>query len=194
MNTDRVADNHAQCEVGSPVETIDSPAQAAAGLPDPTAPLRNTVFDDLDTAESMVVHLLDIAASTAEHLSSMAVISPRSPHGHMEDKLKKNGKDYLDTIKKIHSLLLPHAYMVKAYETDPNLGKEAASTDTDLIQCDNNIYVSKMELRLAREKQSLIEDFIQLEHETQSAALVSSSDINLPTTNSSILGKRKNTD
>jgi hypothetical protein len=175
------------------------------------SPARNPVFRDLEVAENMVVQLLDIAASTADYLSSLAANRPppshhrrtsdadqmeshahsaSSTHRHLDDKLKKNGKDYLDTLNQIHSLLLPHAHMVKAYQTESHAVNGSRN--------DQNMYVSKMELRLAREKQTLLADFLALEQEerasTSNATTTTTESMSDMKPTRPILGKRKNID
>jgi len=192
---------------------------------------RNPVFDDLEAAENMVVQLLDIAASTADYLSSLAANPPppishhrRTPsdadpldshtqqqqqqhhhapgtHRHLDDKLKKNSKEYLDTIKQIHSLLLPHAHMVKAYDTEPYSTTTPLEENNDRPN-NQSMYTSKMELRLAREKKILLSEFLILEQQDKMAASVkgppngvmSNIDIISADHNRPILGKRKNRD
>ena len=176
---------------------------------------RKPVFDDLEAAENMVVQLLDIVASTVDHLSSLATNTdvdqvdshkqqyyhhhhhPQQQqhnvgtHRHLDDKLKKNGKEYLDTIKRINSLLLPHAHMIKAYEIEEF--KDVNNTQTT----NPSMYISKIELHLAREKQKLLSEFLSLENDERMADSehqFTDVDSNTIANNihESILGKRKN--
>jgi hypothetical protein len=188
----------------------------------------NSLFDELDAAESMVVHLLDIAASTADHLSSLAVMnSPLQQHHHhhhhrssetdhaeshihqhagihrhMDEKLKKNGKEYLDTLKQIHSLLIPYSHLVQAFELntagsdDSRKPKEEVMDSMDLTRGDENIYASKLELRLAMEKRNILKEFVKLEeHEIQTVTLESNkscvTDDTIANNYGTVLGKRK---
>jgi len=78
------------------------------------------LFQDLDQAEELVLNLLQVASSTAAALGNMTNTSDgedqnESKEKIVEEKIEANGKEYLQTIGKVHALLAPYAKKVLPY-------------------------------------------------------------------------------
>ena len=150
---------------------------------------RHEVFNDLDNAERLVMNILTIATSTSEAFSSLALnaqIMDSEENGkdetvkqnarHLQHRIRKNGQEYLSKIKKIHDLLAPHASLVKAYgnlqesteEKTTSLPSSAAVASTTeeadgAMRMDNDMYVSRLEMRFAIERRNLLRQMVCLE-------------------------------
>jgi hypothetical protein len=77
------------------------------------------------------------------------------PSGSQVTAIQKCMKDYQSTVEQIHALLAPHADLVKAYQAPTRL---------------NRMYQARVELRLADEKQNLLQEFLRLQKEEETAA------------------------
>jgi len=105
---------------------------------------RHKVLRDLEKAEGHTWNLLQLASQTAKHLSEIKVDEDDTTLSDLSSK-------YRDTLKKIHSLLSPHAKFVKAYQ---NRQEESDVT---------NMYAARVETRLAQERRNVLEDLLLLE-------------------------------
>jgi hypothetical protein len=140
---------------------------------------RDHVWSDLCKAEAQTIQLLQTAQTTATHLAAAASYNnsnsendSKSNNKHKNsidgarsdpDKasssqvtaIQKCMKDYQSTVEQIHALLAPHADLVKAYQAPTRL---------------NRMYQARVELRLADEKQNLLQEFLRLQKEEETAA------------------------
>jgi len=114
------------------------------------------VFADLKKAESLVYDLLQTASSTADSLSKLAGASKDngdtgsdlySSHErkHLSDTIQQNGKVYFDTVKRIHSLLVPHANLVVSYKAYQDGVTNATSVATRNSTLSNSIHTAPLE-------------------------------------------------
>jgi len=91
------------------------------------------LLEDLDQAEELTLQLLQLAASTTQELADATLEGD-------EEKWKtcqKNGVEYMQKVKQIHTLLSPHAHYVVAYknhavdegtlESEPSHSDEAST-------------------------------------------------------------------
>jgi hypothetical protein len=116
-------------------------------------------------AEAQTIQLLQTAQTTATHLAAAASYNNNSDNDSKSDPDKASGsqvtaiqkcmKDYQSTVEQIHALLAPHADLVKAYQAPTRL---------------NRMYQARVELRLADEKQNLLQEFLRLQKEEETAA------------------------
>lgn len=133
---------------------------------------RHVVFDDLENAEQLVMETLSIASSTAEafcHLAqnTQTVASNQKKESEsdkhttrqLQHRIRKNGQEFLSKIKKIHDLLAPHASIVKAYQNLPSEEKITANKESSTLK--GNIYVSRLEMRLAVERRQLLREIVR---------------------------------
>jgi hypothetical protein len=142
---------------------------------------RDAVWSDLCKAEAQTIQLLQTAQTTATHLAAAASFKENSdsdskssnkhkntsddkanssdsdykPSGSQVTAIQKCMKDYQRTVEQIHALLAPHADLVKAYQAPTRL---------------NRMYQARVELRLADEKQNLLQEFLRLQKEEETAA------------------------
>jgi hypothetical protein len=145
---------------------------------------RDAVWSDLCKAEAQTIQLLQTAQTTATHLAAAASSkenndsdSKNNKHKNSSDdkassssdsdnkqpsgssqvtaNIQKCMKDYQSTVEQIHALLAPHADLVKAYQAPTRL---------------NRMYQARVELRLADEKQNLLQEFLRLQKEEETAA------------------------
>ena len=168
---------------------------------------RHEVFDKLDQAESMVLDILNIASETTKGFEYLA---SDSNHHHLDgiskdndeddnsppmkekveikwkNKIRQNGKLYMDNLKQIHDLLITHSNLVVDYgiinniakqdkveegaetknniDGDSNNNDDASSTKTQEGKVENdNMYASRLEMRLAIDKKNLLNDLVELE-------------------------------
>ena len=134
---------------------------------------RDKVFRDLDEAENIVLSLLDGASDVARSLSEMTTAKANGNTNSFDDlaeKIGQNGRGYLAGVNKLHSLLSPHAPLVKAYrnpdEGDSIAGPPKAETMStgDIIQkATSNMYAARVEKRLALERSTILNEMIRLE-------------------------------
>mmetsp|Transcript_23401 Transcript_23401/g.34813 ORF Transcript_23401/g.34813 Transcript_23401/m.34813 type:complete len:279 (+) Transcript_23401:106-942(+) len=89
-------------------------------------------------------------------------------------KIRQNGKSYMEKLKKIHDLLLPHSDLVVNYGSIemPQEGKNSEIKTTSEKSGDEdgktnkkktNMYASRLEMRLAIDKKNLLDDMVELE-------------------------------
>jgi hypothetical protein len=91
-------------------------------------------------------------------------------------KIRENGVGYLAGVKKVHSLLAPHASLVKSYqnldseqtETIDKQGsaqhKEEASKANEIVKkAASSMYSARVEQRLALERSAVLKEMIRLE-------------------------------
>jgi hypothetical protein len=108
---------------------------------------RRNVLDDLEIAEGLTWKLIHLARDTAHALSDLS--------GTTGDILATS-KAYRETLQKIHQTLSPHGKFVQAYQNhqvDKTQDKEGGP----------NMYAARVEMRLAQEKQRVLEEMLRLE-------------------------------
>jgi hypothetical protein len=141
---------------------------------------RDRLFNDLDQAENIILSLLDCASDVANSLSEMTTAKVNGNANSFEDlssRIRENGVGYLAGVKKLHSLLAPHASLVKSYrhqdddasvksEKEPATSvneKEPALSDVIVKKATSNMYAARVEKRLALERSSVLREMIRLE-------------------------------
>lgn len=112
----------------------DKPPAAPVKEEKPRKKKEDHIWEDLDQAEAMTVKLLRIARDSADTLSNLET----SPHLALQ---------FAETLKKLHSKLAPHAKSVVAYES---------STD-------HAFYHGRVEERLAKTRESIMQEWCDLE-------------------------------
>ena len=94
---------------------MDETSSAAVAKPPQMIERQAQFFQDLDEAERLVFDVLTIASNTAESLAKSTI-----PSKNQMESLQTNGDEYLQKIKRIHSLLTPHAHLVVPYRNFRN--------------------------------------------------------------------------
>jgi hypothetical protein len=139
---------------------------------------------DLCKAEAQTIQLLQTAQTTATHLAAAtsyniksdsdndsksnnkrkhssdgatakASSDPDKASGSQVTAIQKCMKDYQSTVEQIQALLAPHAELVKANQVATRL---------------NRMYQARVELRLADEKQNLLQESLRLQKAEETAA------------------------
>ena len=163
--------------------------EAASARRKEVAAKRDNVFHDLDQAENIIVSLLDCASNVAQSLSDMTTAKANGDNSFEElaISIKENGVGYLAGVKKVHSLLAPHASLVKSYRNQDeaekgdgdtkNEKKEATISDEIIKKATSNMYAARVEKRLALERSAILKEMIRLEDlESTSAATNNTAD------------------
>eukprot|EP00559_Dactyliosolen_fragilissimus_P004684 CAMPEP_0184861906 /NCGR_PEP_ID=MMETSP0580-20130426/6487_1 /TAXON_ID=1118495 /ORGANISM="Dactyliosolen fragilissimus" /LENGTH=209 /DNA_ID=CAMNT_0027359573 /DNA_START=101 /DNA_END=730 /DNA_ORIENTATION=- len=138
--------------------------------------IRHPVFADLDEAEQLVLDLIEVASSTAEIFSKPGYIGGKTEEEINSDgqklsglanglktsdiieNVRENGKEFLEKVKKVHSLMSPYSNLVIPYKKYSNVSESKSNSDRS-----NNIYASQVEMRLAMERKDIMEALLQLE-------------------------------
>ena len=112
---------------------------------------RQSVLNDLNEAENIVLSLLQSASEVAGSLSEMTSAKSKQSSGSNGKKgvdddeeggksfeeltanIRSNGVGYLAGVKKLHALLAPHSSLVKSYKNMTGEGEESADSTTDGI-------------------------------------------------------------
>ena len=176
--------------------TITSPEVTREVLSAKRAKLtRHVVFDDLENAEQLAMETLTIASSTAEAFCHLAQNTQtdekkgsetdKQTARQLQHRIRKNGQEFLSKIKKIHDLLAPHASIVKTYENLPSSEKATgASSNTESSRLKGDIYLSRLEMRLAVERRELLREIVQSKdggarvgQESENSSLIKSDDV-----------------
>ena len=134
---------------------------------------RDKVFHDLDKAEDIILSLLDGASDVACSLSEMTSAKTDGSTNSFDDlaeKISQNGRGYLAGVNKLHSLLSPHASLVRAYR-NPNEGDSVTGPDETTVRSTgdisqritSNMYAARVEKRLALERSAILKNMIRLE-------------------------------
>lgn len=171
--------------------TLSSRVHAAVTRRKAVEERRGRIFRDLDEAEDIVLSLLTCAADAAEALSDMATAENRvaadSDEGRLAKEKRKqsfdelavrvraNSSGYLVGAKKLHSLLAPHASLVKAYKNhDEEDSKEIPSPNRGVVvgASTSNMYAARVEKRLAMERKEILKEMIRLEESENVAVAV----------------------
>lgn len=123
----------------SPLKHTKPPAgTSAAASPKPPKRIRSTttvgrqekLFSDLDEAESLALDLLELASSTALSLSNAIVTTTTEESEDIFRRCEAYGDQYTEKVKRIHSLLSPHARLVVSYKNHvADIAKEVALQD-----------------------------------------------------------------
>ena len=161
---------------------------------------RQAVLDNLDKAENIVLSLLDCASDVAGALSDMTSAKSKKRHGQKKEgndertfeeftsSVRANGDAYLAGVKSLHSLLSPHASLVKSYKNHdaitstndeskhhkslaaalPSSTGGTNSTSSKVVEeATTNMYAVRVEQRLANERTQVLREMIRLEEEEQ---------------------------
>ena len=120
---------------------------------------RSAVWKDLEEAEAATIRLLQLSQKTTQRLAR----STTANNIDNDDDDDANAKDeesplslqecteqFRETVSKIHTKLAPHSSLVKPYAAPRSI---------------NRMYQTRVELRLAREKRALLQEFLRLEGE-----------------------------
>uniref|UniRef100_A0A7S4RVD7 Uncharacterized protein n=1 Tax=Ditylum brightwellii TaxID=49249 RepID=A0A7S4RVD7_9STRA len=157
----------------------------------PRVERQKQIFADLDEAEKLVLGMMQIASSTASALSDLTEVGGGGNEGAAAEEMlaklaKSNGEEYLAKVKRIHSLLSPHAKLVVAYRNHQvdiaddgggssgggsiSSGGAAGATAIATNKVDDgktakshNMYASRVEMRLAMERRDVLREFLRLE-------------------------------
>lgn len=150
--------------------------------------------DDNDNKDEEKESNLSLTTSQDENDTIMANValaasssndSIHKKEGHWKKKIKHNGKLYMEKLKEIHDLLLPHKELIVNYgaiqhheiqQSSPNQNNqdEDVKEDKNTIASANNkndtkieknlsMYESKLEMKLAIQKKNLLHDLVALE-------------------------------
>jgi hypothetical protein len=134
---------------------------------------RNQVWKDLQDAESAIVHLLHLAHATALQFSKATTTTTTDN----TDTLTTTSQSaaYIDTLSTIHAKLSGHAELVQAYQAPSRV---------------NPPYLSRVELMLAKQKKTLLEELVSLESEPIESLKEGHDDVGLNETNARSKRKR----
>jgi hypothetical protein len=155
---------------------------------------RQTVIDDMDVAENIVLSLLDIASDVAGALSDMTTAKSKKRHeersieedGNLEDsfedltaKVRSSGAVYLAGVKCLHKLLAPHSNYVKSLNKPG--GEDSADDEVNshnrsgapnnafskiVAEATSNMHAVRVEQRLAIERCEILREMIRF-HEVE---------------------------
>jgi hypothetical protein len=157
----------------------------------------NLALSHLDRAEKLALDLLKICGDTTEKFAELTQIDEgaRTSTGLLvvekQEQIQQNGKDFRDKVKEIYNLIAPHVQLVKNYTKDvenmnmPSVSSSDAEETTSSVRtarssgAPRNMYSSRLELRLASEKHSLLQDILSMEKKKK--AVVSESDTEMTT-------------
>eukprot|EP00956_Cyclotella_meneghiniana_P021768 scaffold40163_cov80-Cyclotella_meneghiniana.AAC.2 len=159
---------------------LNNAKDAASARRKEVAAKRDKVFNDLEKAENIVLSLLDCASDVAKSLSEMTAAKTNSTNksfGNLSSKISANGVGYLAGVKRLHTLLAPHASLVKAYPQhvvdDPTSSEKESDKDietTDSSLCESivkkatsNMYAARVEKQLVLERSAILKEMIRLE-------------------------------
>lgn len=164
------------CSLSNLKTIVNKAKDAAVARRKEVSEKRDRVFNDLDQAENIILCLLDCASEVAQSLSEMTAAKASGNENAFEDlagKIKENGVGYLAGVKKVHSLLAPHASLVKSYpnqdarakdEEDNAQTKEEKSIADEIVKkATSNMYSARVEQRLALERSAILKEMIRLE-------------------------------
>jgi len=143
-----------------------------------------------------VLDLLSLSSSSADALSRLSCPTTGVVQGggkgglegkeELEEQIRKNGREYVEKLGNIYSLLEPRAHLVVSYGNltsstaaaaeggeDGRAGGGTKSTplllDDDTVKKKgtkdgrNNMYASRLEMRLAIERRDLMKELVRLE-------------------------------
>jgi hypothetical protein len=118
---------------------------------------RDGAWEDLDRAEALTVKLLDCARRTAGTLAAGAATAAAAEAttteaAALDRQLHAQQRDYLDTLQRLHGLLIQHAHHVKAYEQPARA---------------NRMYLQRVEWRLADSKRNYLKDALRLHQQEE---------------------------
>eukprot|EP00978_Attheya_sp_CCMP212_P032745 scaffold129257_cov54-Attheya_sp.AAC.5 len=168
--------------------TADAEAQAQAQAQQSLTKERrikqSKLWQDLNRAEDLVLELVTLAAGTSHILNDLTLPQQHDDDDDdvtkKEEEARQNGTKYTQALSQIHSLLTPHAHLVVAYTTNTTTGTplgpptsvqsappttETIGTTTTNTKAPTNMYASRVEMRLAMEKQSVLEELLRLEQQ-----------------------------
>ena len=144
------------------------------------------VLQDLDEAENLVLNLLRVASKTADSLGRMADDDCKDGDEDLSLAIQASGEEYLNTVKKIHALLSPHARKVVPYTRKLNEDNSTKSDDqvkegeNDKVSQDKEIgsekvdssctsmYAARVERTLAEERKNILHDMLDVLNEEES--------------------------
>ncbi len=93
----------------------------------------------------------------------------RKAEQEWKHKIRHNGKSYMEKLKKIHELLLPHSDLVVNYGNiapprEGNVSEKKTDNEEEKTEKKKtNMYASRLEMRLAIDKKNLLSDLVELE-------------------------------
>ncbi|KAL3772066.1 hypothetical protein ACHAWU_008088 [Discostella pseudostelligera] len=154
---------------------------------------RQTVIDDMDAAENIVLSLLDIASDVAGALSDMTTAKSKKRHEersieedrNVEDtfedltaKVRSSGAVYLAGVKCLHKLLAPHSNYVKSLNKpggEDNADDKVNSHNRSgapnnafskiVAESISNMHAVRVKQRLAIERCEILREMIRLHDE-----------------------------
>ena len=158
---------------------LNKAKEAAVTRRKEVAAKRDKVFNDLEEAENIVLSLLDCASDVANSLSEMTTTKTDSKNNsfdNLSSKISVNGVGYLSGVKRLHSLLAPHASLIKAYPQyvdDPTSSEKGSNKDAEtkgsqlcesiVKKATSNMYAARVEKQLALERSAILKEMIRLE-------------------------------
>lgn len=176
---------------------VHSSKIAAASRRKLIAAQRQSVIDDLEAAENIVLSLLEIASDVAGALSEMTTAKSKKRHGEkrmntnadeknsFEDltaKVRCNGAGYLAGVKRLHKLLAPHSNYVKSLNkhggeenadsvgsTHKSLSAPNDTFSTIVEEATSNMHAVRVKNRLAIERCEILKEMIRLQEEEEYA-------------------------
>lgn len=123
---------------------------------------RNQVLKDLQQAEGWTWQLMCLARNTTRSLSDVS----KAENAH--DEISHLSKQYRDTLEQIHSLLSPHASLVKAYQNhsvDKKMEEAVVDSADNKSKTEMNMYAARVEMRLAKERRDVLQELLRLEQQ-----------------------------
>ncbi len=167
---------------------VHSSKLAAASRRKLIAAQRQSVIDDLEEAENIVVSLLDIASDVAGALSDMTTAKSKTIRGEKSEnsfedlsaKVSSSGAGYLAGVKRLHKLLAPHSTYVKSlnkHDDEDNTDSEGNSKKSlvapnstfskIVVEATSNMHAVRVKKRLAVERCDIMKEMIRLQEEEE---------------------------